>query len=413
MQSKGGFMDSINEENFLELQYAKPNLFKDESVFEISYIPAKIKHRNAELMLLSNIFIRLIERPFEVSKKVLIEGPIGIGKTLVSQKFKNMLEESVQKRNLNVKCISINCREEKTSYKAMRSIMAKLNQPVPERGLSPEELFGRFKEHLKSTETYVLLIMDELDHLIQQNFELIYSLTRFNDSDFSDKQYVSLIGIVRDVALLKNLDNSTLSSLQGNIITLKRYNEQQIKEILEDRIALGFKLGVISDELIQVIIDNIRNSGDIRTGLNILKNAGKIAEYYNEKEIKITHIREAMKNIIPNVQDDFLSSLEYNELIWAKSIVDTLEGLNVKSVGIHDIKRFYESLCEKHKIKPRANTQLWEYSQKIKQIGLITIKVVNKNPKGRASLISIDNIPLNTLDEKLLTIINRKTILEE
>jgi len=401
------------EDNFLEMQYTKPNLFQDESVFEISYIPAKIKHRNAELMLLSNIFIRLIEKPFEVSKKVLIEGPIGIGKTLVSQKFKSMLEESVQRRNLNVKCISINCREEKTSYKAMRSIMAKLNQPVPERGLSPEELFGRFKEHLKSTETYVLLIMDELDHLIQQNFELIYSLTRFNDSDFSEKQYISLIGIVRDVALLKNLDNSTLSSLQGNIISLKKYTENQIREILNDRIAMGFKLGVISEELVESVIENIKGSGDIRTGLNILKNAGKIAEYHNEKEIKITHIREAMKNIIPNVQDDFLSSLEFNELIWAKAIVDTLEGLNIKNVGIHDIKKFYENLCKKYDVKPRANTQLWEYCQKLKQIGLISIKVVNKNPKGRASVISIDNIPLNTLDEKLLTIITRKQSMEE
>ncbi len=401
------------EDNFLEMQYTKPNLFQDESVFEISYIPAKIKHRNAELMLLSNIFIRLIEKPFEVSKKVLIEGPIGIGKTLVSQKFKSMLEESVQRRNLNVKCISINCREEKTSYKAMRSIMAKLNQPVTERGLSPEELFGRFKEHLKSTETYVLLIMDELDHLIQQNFELIYSLTRFNDSDFSEKQYISLIGIVRDVALLKNLDNSTLSSLQGNIISLKKYTENQIREILNDRIAMGFKLGVISEELVESVIENIKGSGDIRTGLNILKNAGKIAEYHNEKEIKITHIREAMKNIIPNVQDDFLSSLEFNELIWAKAIVDTLEGLNIKNVGIHDIKKFYENLCKKYDVKPRANTQLWEYCQKLKQIGLISIKVVNKNPKGRASVISIDNIPLNTLDEKLLTIITRKQSMEE
>ncbi len=401
------------DENFLEMQYSKPILFQDENVFEISYIPAKIKHRNAELMLLSNIFIRLIEKPFEVSKKVLIEGPIGIGKTLVSQKFKSMLEESVQRRNLNVKCISINCREEKTSYKAMRSIMAKLNQAVPERGLSPEELFGRFKEYLKSTETYVLLIMDELDHLIQQNFELIYSLTRFNDSDFSEKQYISLIGIVRNVALLKNLDNSTLSSLQGNIITLAKYTEDQIREILNDRIALGFKVGVISEDLVDSVIENIRNSGDIRTGLNILKNAGKIAEYHNEKEIKITHIREAMKNIIPNVQDDFLSSLEFNELIWAKSIVDALEGLNVKGVGIHDIKKFYETLCKKFGIKPRANTQLWEYCQKLKQIGLISIKVVNKNPKGRASLISIDNIPLNTLDEKLLTIIIRKQSMEE
>jgi len=307
------------EDNYLEMQFTKPNLFRDERVFEISYVPAKINHRNPELFLLSKIFIRLIENPYEVSKKVLIEGPIGIGKSLVSQKFKSMLEESVQKRNLNVKCVVINCREEKTSYKAMRSILSKLNQNVPERGLSPEELFGRFKEYVKSSDTYVLLIMDELDHLIQQNFELIYSLTRFNDSDFSEKQYISIIGIVRDVALLKNLDNSTLSSLQGNIISLKKYNETQIKEILNDRVEMGFKLGVISDEMINVIVENIKDTGDIRTGINILKNAGKICEYHEGKEININHIREAMKNIIPNVQEDFICTLEYNELIWASN----------------------------------------------------------------------------------------------
>ena len=84
------------EDNYLEMQFTKPNLFRDERVFEISYVPAKINHRNPELFLLSKIFIRLIENPYEVSKKVLIEA-IGIGKSLVSQKFKSMLEEPVKR----------------------------------------------------------------------------------------------------------------------------------------------------------------------------------------------------------------------------------------------------------------------------------------------------------------------------
>ena len=66
-----------------------------------------------------------------------------------------------------------------------------------------------------------------------------------------------------------------------------------------------------------------------------------------------------------------------------------------------DIKQKYEEICKKYREKPRRSTQLWHNLQYLKNLNLIEIKVNSKNQKGRTSMCSINNIPLETLEEEL------------
>jgi len=236
-------------ENFLK----KETLFKAENTLDINYIPDKLPHREKELSLLSQLFLSLITNPNSTSRKILITGNTGIGKTATVKIFGDMLHKVGQKREISIKYIHINCRKERTSYKVLINIVRDIQQDFPKRGYSPQDLLEFIIKSLQNEDMHVLLVLDELNYLIENDKDLIYSLTRIYDDSFNSPQRISLIGIVRDLSCLNNLDSSTISTLQNNIIKFNTYSIEQIFDILKYRIKLSLKSNSISDDVIKML----------------------------------------------------------------------------------------------------------------------------------------------------------------
>ncbi|MCK4286177.1 MAG: cell division control protein Cdc6, partial [Candidatus Lokiarchaeota archaeon] len=66
---------------YFEEHLRKPSLFLDEGKLDMNYIPDNLPHRDKELSLLSQLFLALITNPNSISRKILITGRTGIGKT--------------------------------------------------------------------------------------------------------------------------------------------------------------------------------------------------------------------------------------------------------------------------------------------------------------------------------------------
>lgn len=173
------------EINYLEDQFLSKTLFLHEEFLEINYIPDILIHRETELILLSKIFVKLLEDPFLISRKVTIQGEIGIGKQLLLKHLENVIDV-FRKRNLNIKYIHINCRKEKTPYNILNRIFFHLNCKFSSRGYSVQELITFLEDYLKS-QIYLVLTLDELNYLQFSNFNLIYSLSRLNETNYDRK----------------------------------------------------------------------------------------------------------------------------------------------------------------------------------------------------------------------------------
>ena len=93
--------------NYFEELLKEPTVFYDESKLDINYIPEKLPHREKELSLLSQLFLSLITKPNMISRKVLITGKIGIGKTATTRLFGEMLMEAAKKRGIKIRYIHI------------------------------------------------------------------------------------------------------------------------------------------------------------------------------------------------------------------------------------------------------------------------------------------------------------------
>jgi len=248
----------------------KPSLFQDEIKLDINYVPNKLPHRDKELSLLSQLFLTIITNPNSISRKILITGKIGIGKTVTVKYFGDLLKKASKKRNIGIKYVHINCRKERTSYKILIKIIRIINKNFPKRGYSPQDLLEILLDLLNIQNLHLLIVLDELNYLIDKGEDLIYLLTRINDDSVNSQQRISIIGIVRDITCLNNIDNSTMSTLQRNIIKFNNYSKKQIFDILKYRANISLKKNIISDELIEMISESTYNNGDVRYGLNIL-----------------------------------------------------------------------------------------------------------------------------------------------
>ena len=386
----------------------KPSIFKDERKLDINFIPNKLPHRNKELSLLSQLFLTLLTNPNELSRKILITGKTGIGKTVTVKLFGEMLIKAAKKREISIKYIHVNCRKERTSYKVLIKILRSINTNFPKRGYSPQDLLEIINDFLNIHNFHILVILDELNYLINNDNDLIYSLTRLNDDSFNVPQRVSIIGIVRDLSCINNLDNSTLSTLQRNIIKFENYTNEQIFDILKYRVEISLKRNTLSDELIEMISDLVSMKGDIRYGLNLIWKAGKIAENKNLQSITSECIRLATEDMVPFSTLDVLKDMTSQKLIFLLAIINQIKNNKDNKVTFLEILKSYLMLCENTELRPRSYSQLWNYLQEYKKENFIFVKLQSKSIKGRKALIEIPDIPIIKFENIIREILDSK-----
>ena len=396
--------------DYFEDLLKKPSLFKKESKLDNNYVPKRLPHREKELSLLSQLFLVLITNPNSISRKILIIGKTGIGKTVTIKLFGEMLVNAAQKRSGDIKYVHINCRKERTSYKVLIKIVRALNNTFPKRGYSPQDLLEIIVDIIKDQNLHLLIVLDELSYLIGKEGDLIYSLTRINDDAFNTSRHISIIGIARDISCLSGLDASTMSTLQRNIINFNNYNKEQLFEILKYRTEISLKDNIISDNLIQIITDLVYQTGDIRYGLNLLWKSTKIAENQNLKYITIESIRLANQDTVPFSTLDILKYMSTQKIIFLLAIINALDKCKRIHTSVREITESYLILCESLGIQPRTHSQLWNYLQEFKKEDLITMEIVSEAIKGRKAQITVQNIPISKYKELLLEVMETKGI---
>ena len=396
--------------DYFEDLLRKPSLFKSEKKLDNNYVPKKLLHRDKELSLLSQLFLELITNPNSLSRKILIVGKTGIGKTATIKLFGEMLINAAAKRSGLIKYVHINCRKERTSYKVLIKIVRALNNKFPKRGYSPQDLLDIIVDIVNNQNLHLLIVLDELSYLINKGGDLIYSLTRINDDLFNSQQHLSIIGIARDISCLSNLDISTMSTLQRNIIHFKKYYREQLYDILEYRAEISLKENVISDKLIESVAEIVYQSGDIRYGLNLLWKATKIAENQNLKYITMECIRLANQDFVPFSAIDVLNYMPIQKGIFLLAIITALKKSGRIQISVLEITNSYLMICENLGFHPRSHSQLWNYLQEFKREYLITMEIKCEAIKGRKALISIHDIPISKFEEIIINILQTKGV---
>jgi cell division control protein 6 len=385
-------------------------VFKDETKLDISYVPRRLPHRDRELQLLRQFFNFLLQFPGRMAQRVIITGDVGTGKTVLSQRFGVDITSEASKLEVKLRYIHVNCREYGGSlFLVLHKALTHFHPNFPRRGYSAEELTNILFDVLDEENAYVILALDEFESLVErEGSDAVYKLTRIQEIRYGKPQRLSLICIIRNLKVIEQLDTSTRSTLQSNIINLERYSKSQLMGILNDRVFLAFKPLAVSEDTVDLIAELAHSEGgNARFGIELLWRAGKYADAEGFSIVTPEHVRKAASSIIPTLRKSEVTHFGFHEKIFLLGIARLFKTSQTACITFTEAERAYTIICEELGEKPYSHTQLWKYLQNFASTEIVKIEVSAKGTRGRSTFIYLQRIPAEELEKELSVLLGK------
>jgi len=257
-------------------------IFKNEIALDPSFTPrGKIAFRENENQYIADCIKPLLQR--RNGKNLIIFGPPGIGKTLASIKVKEELEETETIGEISV--FYINLWKKNTQHKIILELCDQLDYKFTQ-NKSSEDLLQIVKQ--KINQNSAVFIFDEADKA--ESLELLYQLAE-------DIYRKTMILITNDKDWIYKLDPRLKSRLTPDPLEFKPYTLQEIKQILKSRAQLAFNSGMISEDVLNSIAQKTLQTGDVRTGLFLLRESALIAESKSINKITQEYAKQAIEKL--------------------------------------------------------------------------------------------------------------------
>ena len=384
------------------------SVFKDEAKLDINYVPRRLPHREKEQRLLREFFSFLLRFPGRMAQRVIITGEVGTGKTAVTQHFGAYITKEGKKIGKNLHYVHINCREYRGKlFPILQRLLSTFRPNFPKRGYSSEELLDTIIQVLDEDKAFVILALDEFDTFIDQNgSEAVYKLTRLQETRLDKPQRMSIIGVLRDLETIEQLDASTRSTLQHNIIHLEKYPKIQLVDILNDRVAMAFDPSTVAEDVVDIIADlAFSESGNARFAIELLWRAGKYADAADSDLVEPECVRKAISSITPILRRSELNSLRLHEKLLLLGVARLFKENRSAYASLSEIEKVYAVVCEEFDEQPLSHIQLWKYVQFLSAMGIIKAEVVGEGIRGRSTRISLSSVSANDLEKELVAVV--------
>ena len=372
-------------QGFLE----KESLFSDKGALQAFFIPETIKHRDDQKKKIADILAPSIK--LEKPSNLFIYGKTGSGKTLTVKHLASQLLQISEENNIPLKVIYINCKLKKatdTEYRLIAQLAREFDKAIPSTGLPTDEVYKAFFGALDEKKQMVLLVLDEIDHLIKKTGdEILYNLTRINE-ELKNAQ-ISLVGISNDLLFIDSVDPRVKSSLSEEEVVFPPYNALQIQDILKQRAKLAFKQDALEEGVIEKCAAySAREHGDARRAIDLLRVAAEIAERECAKKITMTHIDKSEEKIERDrVADIVLVQPKQSQAVLYAILISCQKRNNSLFTG--EIYDTYKTVCCKVGLIPLTQRRISDIIAELDMFGIINAKVISKGRYGRTREISL------------------------
>jgi len=358
-------------------------IFRDKAKLSPRYIPDRLPHRENHLKELLSIFDETLENVKNSFLQIAqVIGDVGTGKTCTAIRFGRLVEGAAAEKGVDLTHVYVNSKIEGISrYILYRKIIEKAAPAISSRSLSPEEMLFHLLRHLRDENRYLIISFDEIDYFCKRSKEhVVYDLTRLNEIE-PDRpcNVLGVIFIARDLSFHNLLEPSELSTLGRGVIELPRYTSRQIRDILSDRAELAFRLGRVSDDVLDFISDVAAEppiNGDVRVALDLLLYSGNLAENLGFDRVLPDHVRKVYGETYPRITTEDILDLDVHGKFLLLGLVRFLLRNETSYAGLREIREAYRIVCEEHNVKPVEEVE--EHVQDLIDRGLVEIKSLTK-----------------------------------
>jgi len=214
---------------------------------------------------------------------------------------------------------------------------------------------------------------------------------------------ISLI-LISQKDILSMLDAASISTFKrSNVVEFGKYNSAELRDITSQRASIALHEGAIDDDVIRLIADASAEFGDARFAIEILEKSGMLADEEHSESITPEHVRAAKAEAASSITESKLVSLDENLRLVLLAIARSLRKRAYTTTG--EVEEAYRIACEEFGAKPRAHTAFWGYLKDLDDFGLISAQKSGEGVPGKTSIITIPDIPVRILEEKLSQLI--------
>jgi len=291
----------ITENDIIEKirENTKDSIYLDKSVFSVKYIPKEIYYRVKEIKEISNKLSMI----YQNSENINIWGMTSTGKTLSIKYIIKILEKVWTQIDKKIEIIYIPCEDYNTRSSVLGYIIKKLgDNKVPVKA-DKSVYLERMDTYLSHID-HLLLIFDDIDIFISKNNneDVIWSLT--------DRPSISQVFISNVYEWYKNMDIRIIGRLQLNEIEFSAYTKEEIYGILKQRINLGLKKEIITDEFLDNIVKKLYyNTRDLRDMIRFLRILLDKIDYNIRNKIKVDLNEDLIEKSFKDLTDEKINKI--------------------------------------------------------------------------------------------------------
>ncbi len=167
----------------------------------------------------------------------------------------------------------------------------------------------------------LVVALDDINHLFYSKNanQILYDILRAHEV-FPGVR-TGVFAIISDIEFRYMLDKNVSSVFIPQEIVFDPYTFQEIRDILHDRVKVGFYPSVLSDELLDEITEVTLSTGDLRVGIDLLRTSGNFAEADASRTIQKQHLQRAMQDFDSHHLQDTISKLSGDEKNLLRMIV--------------------------------------------------------------------------------------------
>lgn len=267
---------------FKDMLRSGESLFRDTVMLDFDFQPKVLQYRENEQQRFAVAIRPLLQG--QTGRNLFVYGAPGIGKTTACKHVLRELQEETE----DVIPLYVNCWKENTTYKIFFNLCEQLGFAFLQNKKTPE-LFALIKNTLNKKSA--VFVFDEIDKLEETDF--LYTILE----DIYRKS-IFLITNYRDS--YTNFDERIRSRLAPEFLAFKPYNEPEIAGILKTRRDYAFVQGCWDEEAFKELVEKCTETMDVRVGLYLMQEAGRIAEEKSSRQITLLQVSEAVRKV-----DDF------------------------------------------------------------------------------------------------------------
>ena len=391
--------------NVFEGMVREYRLFKNRDALSPHYIPPHLPFREEEIRELASKIAPLLQG--KKPENVFIYGKTGTGKTAVTKKVLSDLNDYAKKNDIPAKGLYVNCRLHDSEHKVLMKIVGLLDPARELLGHSTSAVYDHLIDIVDANAYRLVVALDEID-MVKRVSDLVYRLNRSNDE--LENGSISIIGISNNPVFKEKLDARTRSTLCEVEMVFPPYNAEQLKVILEERAREAFVEGAVSPEAVSLAAAlAARHAGDARYALQLLLNAGDIAEGERAERVEREHVERARELVEEDIVYEMISTLPEQHRV----VLLTLATMYVNKRGITGfggdsvitsgiLYSFYRKTAEDYGLSPVSDRWFRNYLNELETYGIISLKVAGKGFRGNTRVVE-----LNVDPRKLLEVVKR------